>query len=377
MDSSVAARLAMDMGYECTGCTMRLCDSGEAVHEGGRGLSEEPGTCLSSREKDLPDRRDRCPLTDIDDAGRVAGSLGIPYYVFDLATEFRREVMERFVEGYSRGMTPNPCIECNRRLKFGALMRRAAELGCEVIVTGHYARIEQEGGRFLLKKAADRTRDQSYVLYGLTQEQLSHTLFPLGGMKKREVRELAAQYGFVNADKPDSQDICFVADGDYASAIEDFTGKRAEPGDFVDTEGRVLGKHRGLIHYTVGQHRHLGIETSGKRYVLALDAAANRVIIGGGEELFRTDCIVSDFNWVCGEAPAGRLRCMAKVRYRQQEAPAVLRTIGPDRVRLSFDEPVRAITPGQSAVVYDGDTVLGGGIITSPGLHRDEAAPEV
>ena len=260
-------------------------------------------------------------------------------------------------------MTPNPCIDCNRYMKFGKLYERAKILGCDHIATGHYARIEYSGGRYLLKKAVDPAKDQSYVLYSMTQDELAHTLFPLGGMTKTEARRIAAGHGFFNADKPDSQDICFVPDGDYARVIELHTGKAAEPGDFVDSSGRALGRHSGIIRYTVGQHKGLGIPLPGKRYVIAVRSADNTVVLGEGAELYSSEALVGDVNWISGEAPSSPLHCNVKIRYRQPEQPATV-TPGPDgRVTVTFDEPQRAITPGQAAVFYDGDNVLGGGVI--------------
>ena len=259
VDSSVAAGLLKDAGNECIGCTMKLYSNEDA------GISRSH-TC--------------CSLDDVEDARSVAYRLGMPYYVFNFSDDFREKVIDKFVDSYLEGMTPNPCIDCNRYMKFGKLYERAKILGCDHIATGHYARIEYSGGRYLLKKAVDPAKDQSYVLYSMTQDELAHTLFPLGGMTKTEARRIAAGHGFFNADKPDSQDICFVPDGDYAHVIELHTGKAAEPGDFVDSSGRVLGRHSGIIRYTVGQHKGLGIPLPGKRYVIAVRSADNTVVLG-------------------------------------------------------------------------------------------------
>ena len=236
-------------------------------------------------------------------------------------------------------------------------------LGCDKIATGHYARIDFADGRYRLKKALDETKDQSYVLYAMTQKQLSRTLFPLGDLAKSETRRIADAAGFVNADKPDSQDICFVPDGDYAKIIELHMGHPAAPGNFIDPTGKVLGKHAGIIRYTVGQHRGLGIDTPGKRYVCAVNAADNTVTLGEAGDLMRREAVVNDFNWIAGEAPASPIRCKAKLRYRQVEQPAVVTPRADGSVQILFDEPQRAVTPGQAAVLYDGEVVLGGGTV--------------
>lgn len=338
VDSSVAA-LLME-GYERVGCTMRLFDSDEN--------EEREDSC--------------CSLSDVEDARSVCRGLGIPYYVFNFKDEFEEKIIGKFISSYRSGRTPNPCIDCNRYLKFGGLLLRAAELGCDCVVTGHYARIEESGGRYLLKKAADPGKDQSYVLYSLTQEQLAHIRFPLGGLSKDEVRRLAEQNGFVNARKRDSQDICFVPDGDYGAFIERRVGGLPE-GDFVTADGRVLGRHRGICRYTIGQRKHLGVSVGEPIYVTRIDPEENTVILGDESLLFGTVCTVADFNWISGEAPAEPIRCKAKTRYRQKEQPCTA-TANPDgSVTVVFDEPVRAMTPGQAAVLYDGDIVLGGGEI--------------
>lgn len=342
VDSSVAALLCKQKGYECTGCTMKLYDNGNTDVSGSK-------TC--------------CSLDDVEDARSVAFRLGMPYYVFNFTDDFRKKIIDRFIDSYLRGMTPNPCIDCNRFMKFDRLYERAKIMGCEYIVTGHYVRTDRdENGKYLLKKGIDAGKDQSYVLYSLTQEQLAHTLFPLGELTKEEVREIAGANGFVNASKPDSQDICFVPDGDYASVIEKYTGIRSEPGEFLDLSGNVIGTHRGIIHYTIGQRKGLGVTFGEPRYVCGISAENNTVVLGKNEDLFRKEVTAEEFNWISGEAPAGEFRCRAKIRYNQKEREAVAFPEG-DRVKIVFDEPQRAVTPGQSAVVYDGDVVLGGGII--------------
>ena len=347
VDSSVAALLTKQKGYDCIGCTMKLWD-----------LPGEEGTQLKGSKT-------CCSLDDTEDARSVAYRLGMPFYAFNYKDEFRESVICPFASDYEHGRTPNPCIECNRFLKFGKLYERAMQLGCETIVTGHYARIEQgPDGKYLLKKGLDPSKDQSYVLHCLTQEQLAHTAFPLGGLTKDAVRQIAAEHGFVNANKPDSQDICFVPDGDYAKVVERYgAGEGTAPGRFVDLEGRPIGTHRGLIHYTIGQRKGLG-NTCGKPvFVVAIDPAANTVTLGESADLVRREVHVSQFHWIAGEPPAAPIRCTAKLRYRQAEQPAEAAPEGEGRVTLVFDEPQRAPTPGQYAVLYDGDTVLGGGRI--------------
>ena len=343
VDSSVAAYLMQQAGYDCMGVTMKLYENEDAGVPRGH-------TC--------------CALDDVEDARRVAYALGMPYYVFNYKDAFREQVMARFAAAYQRGATPNPCLDCNRYLKFGLLETRARALGCEVLATGHYARIEQlPDGRYTLRKAVDASKDQSYVLAWLTQEQLAHTRFPLGGLHKTEAREIAEAHGFCNAHKHDSQDICFVPDGDYAAAVERLTGTHSEPGRFVDTQGKVLGAHRGIIHYTVGQRRGLRMPSDGKIYVVRILPEQNAVVVGPDSALYTNKCFVANMHWISGEAPAFPYRCSAKTRYRQPERPCTVYPAGQTGVRLVFDEPLRAITPGQSAVLYDGDTVLGGGII--------------
>ena len=342
VDSSVAAFLMKEQGCQCIGATMKL------FHNEDIGVKRTK-TC--------------CSLEDVEDARSVAFHLGIPYYVFNFSDDFKGQVIDRFIAAYERGATPNPCIDCNRYLKFERLYERARILGCDAIVTGHYARIEQENGRWLLKKSLDESKDQSYVLYSLTQEQLAHTRLPLGAMHKSETRRIAEEQGFYNADKPDSQDICFVPNSDYAGFIARFTGHDCSAGDFVDEEGHVLGRHKGIVHYTVGQRKGLGIAADAPLYVKQIDAASNRVVLSGNESLFSRELTANDFNWIAYDVPPRELRASARVRYHQREQAATVTVLGDGRVHLVFDEPQRAITPGQAVVLYDGDTVLGGGTI--------------
>ena len=342
VDSSVAAYLMKQRGFDCIGVTMKL-------------FSNEEIGC--SRAKTC------CSLEDVEDARSVAYRLGIPYYVFNFTEDFGRQVIDRFVAAYENGATPNPCIDCNRYLKFERLYRRAAELGCDRVATGHYARIEKQGDRYLLKKASDESKDQSYVLYAMTQEQLAHTAFPCGALSKTQTRQIAEEQGFLNAEKPDSQDICFVPDGDYAAFIRRYTGKSYPDGPFVTTQGTIVGRHRGIIHYTVGQRKGLGISSDRPLYVQSIDAAKNTVVLGENRELFGTELNAVNFNWIAFETPPDILRAKAKIRYRHQEQWATVEVTGKNTVHLVFDAPQRAVTRGQTVVLYDGDTVLGGGEI--------------
>ncbi|MBO4793020.1 MAG: tRNA 2-thiouridine(34) synthase MnmA [Deltaproteobacteria bacterium] len=344
VDSSVAAMLMREQGYECIGVTMRL-------HENWNAGGSSGNTC--------------CSVSDAEDAASVAARLGMPHYVFDYTEAFRIQVMDRFAQAYLAGRTPNPCIDCNRFLKFELLYERAKALGCETVVTGHYARIlfNEKERRYELRKGLDAAKDQSYVLYMLTQEQLKSISFPLGEYTKARVRELAKCHGFINARKRDSQDICFVPDGRYADFIERYTGRRVPEGNFVDEEGRVLGRHKGIFHYTVGQRRGLGIPAAVPYYVKAIRADTNEVVLAQREAVRSLMLVVHSFNWVSIPKPDGELRAMARVRYRQEEKPAAVRCLAEDRVMVRFDEPQAAVAPGQALVLYAGDVVLGGGTI--------------
>ncbi len=344
VDSSVAALLTKETGDECIGATMKL------FHNEDIGVKREK-TC--------------CSLDDVEDARNVCYRMGIRYYVFNFSERFKEDVMDRFVDAYEHGATPNPCIDCNRYLKFDKMFQRMRELEYDYIVTGHYARVEydEEKNRYLLKKAVDDTKDQSYVLYMLTQEQLARISLPLGGLRKTEVREIAEKHGFVNARKHDSQDICFVPDGDYAKFIEQYTGRKSIPGDFVDTEGNILGKHKGIIHYTLGQRRGLGIPAASRLYVCDISPKTNQVVLGNNEDLFHSELTATKVNLISCESLKEPMRLKAKIRYRHPEQEAVAWQTEDGVLHVRFDKPQRAITRGQAVVLYDGDIVVGGGVI--------------
>lgn len=342
VDSSVAAYLIQKSGYDTIGATMKLFDNGD--------IDKKDKTC--------------CSLDDVSDARSVAARMGIPFYVFNFKEDFREKVIGKFVDTYKNGGTPNPCIDCNRFLKFDRFLRRADEIGADYIVTGHYARIEfdEKSGRYLLKKAVDLNKDQSYVLYGMTQHELSKTLFPLGGLSKPEVREIAEANGFVNAHKKESQDICFVPDGNYAGFIEGYANLKFPEGDFLDTKGNVIGKHKGIINYTIGQRKGLGSFLK-PMFVCHKDAVNNTVTLCEGDELFTKELFAEDINLITVGRLDSPIRVKAKVRYRQAEQLATVEQVGEDRLHIVFDEPQRAISKGQAVVLYDGDTVVGGGTI--------------
>ena len=346
VDSSVAALLVRQSGAETLGVNLKLLEDGDL-----------PGS---------PDgEKACCSLESAEQARAVAIGLGIPFYVFNFSGDFRREVMSRFVQAYRRGETPNPCVDCNRYVKLGRLFRRARELDCTHIATGHYARVEQgPSGRWLLKKGLDGNKDQSYFLYTLTQDQLARLLLPLGGLTKARVRELAEEAGFSNAQRRESQDICFAPDGDYAGFIRRYTGEEPVPGDIVGTEGQVYGRHRGIIHYTVGQRKGLGLSFPQPMYVCAIRPQENQVVLGESGELFSSVLTARDLNLIAVDSIPGPLRVRAKIRYRHREEPATALQTGPDELVVTFDRPQRAVTPGQAVVLYDGDTVIGGGRIS-------------
>lgn len=338
VDSSVAAYLLQKSGADCAGATMRLCD----------GLV-----------------KDNKIADPVNDARAVAKRLGIPFYEFNECDLFRKHVVDAFVHCYEEGGTPNPCVNCNRYLKFDVLLQRAIQAGYDYIATGHYAKIRRNcDGRYLLFRANDDNKDQSYFLACLTQEQLSHTLFPLGELSKSEVRLIAEQQGFINASKKDSQDICFIPDGDYVEFIKQYTGKEYPTGNYIDLEGNILGKHAGAISYTIGQRKGLGIALGAPAYVCAKNMNDNTVTLGTNEDLFRSALRASDWNWIPFSTLKEPMRVLAKVRYRHTPQPATVYPEENGTARVEFDQPQRAITPGQAVVLYDNDMVIGSGIIT-------------
>ena len=339
VDSSAAAVLLRQRGYSCDGAMLRLYNG------------EVEGTC--------------CSADDAADARSVAYGLGMKFYVFNETERFARDVMDRFVAEYCAGRTPNPCIDCNRCLKFGALLEQALLLGYDYLATGHYARVklDEASGKYRLLRGRDRSKDQSYVLYQLGQHQLAHLLLPVGEYDKPSIRRSARQAGLINADKSDSQDICFVPDGDYTRFLQEYGGVKMIPGDFVDRAGHVLGRHKGLPCYTTGQRKGLGVSAGKHVYVLRKNAQDNTILLGDNEELFTSVLTADRVNWISGETPASPLRVTAKTRYSQTEAAATVHPLPDGRIRVAFDVPQRAITAGQAVVLYDGEQVLGGGTI--------------
>ena len=329
VDSSVAAAVLLEKGYDVLGTTLLLCDG------------EDNNTS---------------------DAKKVCDKLAISHISFDLREDFNSKVIRDFTDKYIRGLTPNPCIECNKNIKFGKMLEIAKENGCEKIATGHYARISYENGRYLLKKAKDEAKDQSYVLYMLTQEQLSSVLFPLGDFTKAEIRAKAEELKLINANRPDSQDICFVPDGDYASFIEENFDFKSQKGNYVDINGKVLGEHNGVIRYTLGQRKGLGIALGKPQFVIDKNAEINQVVLGDEEHLFKTRVEVNDVNFIPFDSLKKPMQVEAKLRYRHKASPAVISQEG-DKIIIEFDEPQRAASPGQAAVFYDDDIVIGGGTI--------------
>lgn len=344
VDSSVAALLLKEQGYDVIGVTMQIWQEENPLD------AAENGGC--------------CGLSAVDDAKRVADIIGIPYYVMNFREEFQKQVMDYFVSEYYKGRTPNPCIACNRYIKWESLLHRSLEIGADYIATGHYGKIiKLPNGRYSVAKAQSRQKDQSYVLYNLTQDELRHTLFPVYGYEKEQVRLIAEKNNLPVAHKKDSQDICFVPDGDYAAFIQRETGRKDTPGNFVDLEGNVLGKHKGITHYTVGQRKGLGIAFGEPRFVLRINPADNTVVLGTAEELMVRTVNICDVNYMAVENISEPVRAMGKLRYSQTEAPCTILPDGKGGIVAEFDQPMRAATPGQSAVFYNDDCILCGGII--------------
>jgi tRNA-specific 2-thiouridylase len=344
VDSSVAAALLKEKGYEVIGLTMQIWPREEPA---------EPG------EK----YQECCGLEAATDAKKVSFKLGIPHYVVNFQEVFFEKVVKNFCLEYLRGRTPNPCIRCNEFIKFEAFFKKAKELGADFIATGHYARIEFAGGRFLLKKGLDFTKDQSYVLYPMTQEQLKHTLLPLGKLRKEEVRKIARRLNLPVAEKRESQEICFIPDNKYGEFIRKHFPEVAKPGPIFDREGRILGEHKGFVFYTVGQRKGIGISAGRPFYLASIDPKKHAVIVGGEEELFKTELIASGVNFIPFEKLEQPLEVRAKIRYRHSEAQALLTPLNEKTIRVKFKEPQRAITPGQAVVFYKEDLVIGGGTI--------------
>ena len=341
VDSSVAAILLQEQGFEVIGVTMLLRPASL--------LQKVNGGCGSSE--------------DVEDARRVAECLGIEHHVLDFTEIFTRRVMDYFVQEYQNGRTPNPCIACNHYVKFGAMFDKAMEMGCDYVATGHYATVELgENGKWQMRMAPS-SKDQSYVLYHLTQEQLAHLKMPMGAITKAEARDLAEKYHLPVAHKPDSQEICFVPDKDYAGFIERYTGKKAPCGNFISTTGEILGKHRGIPHYTVGQRKGLGVTFGKPMYVTRICPEKNAIVLGEEGSQYSKELIAEELNFLAGEAPGMEVRVTAKVRYQATPAQATLLMEGESRARVIFDQPQRAVTPGQAVVFYDGDQMIGGGVI--------------
>ncbi|MFZ5626388.1 MAG: tRNA 2-thiouridine(34) synthase MnmA [Bacillota bacterium] len=348
VDSSVAAALLKEQGYNVIGITLQI----------------------SPREIEDEDYGGCCSLSSINDARRVCDKLGIPFYVLNFRELFAEKVIDYFCQSYLRGETPNPCIACNKEIKFEAFLRKARALGADYIATGHYARREydEQRGRWLLRKGVDQRKDQSYVLYTFTQEQLAHTLFPLGEMVKEQTRELARKLELPVANKPESQEICFVPDDDYGAFLEEKLGEQIKPGPFLDRQGRVLGQHKGIVHYTIGQRKGLGIALGKPMFVVDIDPERNAVILGEAEEVYSDRLVADELNLISLPVLNQPVEVEAKIRYAARPAPALVRPLGEkagngDRVQVEFKEPQRAITPGQAVVFYQGEYVLGGGVI--------------
>ena len=376
VDSSTTAALLVERGYNVIGLMMRLWS--EPPHPTPLAPLPSPDRTSSGEGRGVGVRGEvfnRCCSPEaVADARGVCQNLGIPFYLLNFEAEFKTHVVDYFLDGYARGVTPNPCLQCNRMVKFGALLDKARTLGADYLATGHYARVRERDGKFELLKGIDPKKDQSYALHVLNQEQLARAMFPLGEFTKDETREMARRFGLRVAEKHESQDLCFIADGEYRNFLRRNIPSTLAPGDIVDTRGNILGKHAGLAFYTIGQRKGLGV-AAGRRardpqraeplFVLALDAARNAVIVGRAEELGKRELVAGAANWIAGSAPRAEIRVMAKIRYRAAEVPATVTPLGGEgaRVRVVFDQPLRDITPGQAVVFYDGQVCLGGGVI--------------
>jgi tRNA-specific 2-thiouridylase len=346
VDSSVTAALLKQDGYQVIGATMQIWPPNELGDE-----AHKFGGC--------------CGFDAVSEAKNVAHTLGIPHYVMNFRNEFAQKVITNFCREYSLGRTPNPCIRCNEHIKFDALLNRAKELGADFIATGHYTRIEHDeaNDRYLLKKGVDRGKDQSYVLYIMSQNQLKHTLMPLGVFTKEKVRQIARELGLSVADKAESQEICFIPDGNYSRFLKEYMPEVAKPGPILDREGNTLGEHRGILFYTIGQRKGLGISAEEPIYVVAIDRARNAIIVGSKQEVYGDELIATNLNWITMESPKQPLELKAKIRYRHREADAVIIPISKGDAHVKFKQPQMAITPGQAIVFYHKDTVVGGGTI--------------
>ena len=346
VDSSVAAYLLKEQGYDVIGATMQIWQDESAQAQ------EHEGGC--------------CGLSAVDDARRVADAIGIPYYVMNFKQDFKERVIDYFVREYENARTPNPCIACNRYVKWESLLQRSMEIGADYIATGHYARVKKlDNGRYTVQKSVTAAKDQTYALYNLTQFQLAHTLMPVGAYEKPQIRKIAEEANLLVAHKPDSQDICFVSDGNYVKFMEEETGRKSKPGNFVDEDGMVLGKHEGIWHYTIGQRKGLHLALGKPAFVKEIRPQTNEVVIGGAESVFSDTMIVDDVNYMAVEKLDGKTELCGKIRYAHKGAPCILEPLADGRLKVTFHEPQRAITPGQAAVFYQDDYIVCGGTITA------------
>jgi tRNA-uridine 2-sulfurtransferase len=344
VDSSVAAAILKDQGYQVIGVTMQVWPSDESAGE-----LDGAGGC--------------CGINETSDAQMVAQQLKIPHYVMDFRDVFTKKVIADFCREYARGRTPNPCIRCNQHIKFGTLLDQARGLGADFLATGHYARIEKADGRYTLKKGGDSAKDQSYVLYTMTQDRLEHTLMPLGPLTKKRVRQIARDLGLTVAEKSESQEICFIPDNDYSKFVEEYVPQVSKTGPVMNRKGNILGEHGGIIHYTIGQRRGLGIPAKARLYVIAIDPKRNAVIVGSKDEIYSNALVASDVNWIASDKPEQPVTVEARIRYLHNGAKASVIPLTDGRVRVEFEQPQMAITPGQAVVFYQDETVVGGGTI--------------